>query len=202
MNRTPCCLRAALLVLLFCWHAILIGWPARAAASDPLSTPFSELATRELRKQLKDKAIPFNHAALSGQLAAVEPDTRLTVEVRDFKLANDVISATLHGAGRFKIDGRANLQADGVRSAARELGILVDVQLTIAVEARFIKEGKQFFVEPRVQDLDVVLKFLEFTPANLSGSEELLTSLTRAAFAQYKNQIIAEVNGRLGRQPF
>lgn len=140
-------------------------------------------------------------------MVAIEPETRLSVDVREFKLAGDVVSATLHGRGRFKIDGKANLANEGVANegqpaAPRELGILADVELTITVEARFTKEGQQFFVEPRVQDLAVALTFLEFTPANLSGSESLLTRLARAAFARYKDQIIAEANARLGKQPF
>src|SRR5689334_25053969 len=93
----------AVLFLLLGWFAALGTWAAPVRASDPLGTPFSELATRELRKQLKDKKIPFNHAALSGQLVAVEPEARLSVEVRDFKLAGDVASATLQMTGRFKI---------------------------------------------------------------------------------------------------
>lgn len=191
-----------ILVLLLGWLAAFAAEIRPAGASDPLVTPFSQLATRELRKQLKDRQIPFNHPALSGHVAAVEPETRLSVEVREFKLAGDVISATLHGTGRFKIDGRAEMRSEGQSSASRELGILTDVELTIVIEARFTKQGQQFFVEPRVQDLDATLTFLEFTPANLSGSEELLTSLARAAFARYKNQIIAETNARLGKQPF
>jgi hypothetical protein len=202
MNRISHCSRSAISVLLLGWFAASATWPTPVRASDPLGTPFSELATRELRKQLKDKQIRFNHAALSGYLAAVEPETRLSVEVRDFKLAGDVISATLHGTGRFKIDGKANLKTEGQTGAPRELGILADVELTIVIEARFYKEGKQYFVEPRVQDLAIALKFLEFTPANVSGGEEVLTSLARAAFARYKDQIIAEANGRLGKQPF
>jgi hypothetical protein len=202
MNPTQRYSRPRILILLLGWFATLGAWPAPVRASDPLGTPFSELATRELCKQLKDKQIPFHHAALSGHLAAVEPETRLSVEVRDFKLGGDVVLAKLHSTGRFKIDGKANLKTEGQTGVPCDLGILADAELTIVIESRFSKEGQQYFVEPRVQDLAVTLKFLEFTPANLSGSEELLTSLARAAFARYKDQIIAEINGRLGKQPF
>jgi hypothetical protein len=201
MNRTPCRSRFAILLLLLGIAALATG-PTPVRASDPLGTPFSEWATRELRKQLKDKQIPFNHPALSGHLTAVEPETRLSVEVQDFKLAGDVVSARLHGTGRFKIVGKAQLKTEGQTNAPRDLGILADVELTIVIQARFLKEGKQYFVEPRVQDLTATLKFLELTPAKLSGSEQLLTRLAGAAFARYKDQIIAEANGRLGKQPF
>jgi len=202
MNRKYRYSHSAIVVLLLGWFSAMGTWPTPVRASDPLGTPFSQLATRELRKQLKGKQIPFSYAALSGHLAAVEPETRLSVEMRDLKLAGDMISATLHGTGRFKIDGKANLKTEGRIGTPCDLGILADAELTIVIEARFTKEGKQYFVEPRVRDLAVTLKFLEFTPPNLSGSEELLTSLARAAFARYKDQIIAEANGRLGKQPF
>src|SRR5690242_13973563 len=95
--------RPRIFILLLGWFATLGASPAPVRASDPLGTPFSELATRELCKQLKGKQIPFHHAALSGHLAAVEPETRLSIEVRDFKLGGDVVLAKLHATGRFKI---------------------------------------------------------------------------------------------------
>lgn len=186
---------------LLAWTAVATT-PLPLRAGQPLSTPLSELATRTLRKQLKDKQLPFQHAAFSGHVTAVEPDTRLAVEVRDFKLAGDVMSARLHGTGRFKIVGKGPVRPDDPSSAQQELGMLADVELSVAVEARFLKEGGRFFVEPRVHELDVNLKFLEFTPANLSGSEALFSQLARAIFARYKDQIIAEVNKQLDKQPF
>jgi hypothetical protein len=173
---------------------LCLCWIAAARCDDQFLSALSQLATREIRKQLHDKRFHFAQAAFEGDLRAIDPDSRLTAEVRDFNLANDQLNASVAASGRFKLDGRLNQEA--------EVSAVFDVKLAIIAEARFVKEGDKFFVEPTIKDMAVTLSILELAPANLSGGHELLSTLAMAAFNKNKDKIIAETNKRLGKRPF
>ncbi len=167
---------------------------ALARADDPFLGTLSKLAKREALKQLRTKPIHFAQGTFEGSVQAVEPETRLETEVRDFTLGNDLLTSTVVATGRFKIEGKANDNAD--------LNAFCDVKLTVSAEARFTKEGDQFFIEPKIKDLEILLTIREVSPAQLSGGEELLSSLLNSAFQQNKDKIIAEANRRIGKRRF
>jgi hypothetical protein len=55
---------------------------------------------------------------------------------------------------------------------------------------------------PKIKDMTMSLAILEISPINLSGGNELLSSLAMAAFDKNKSKIIAEANKHLGKRPF
>jgi hypothetical protein len=165
-----------------------------AHADDQFLAALSKIATREIRKQLRDKPIHFAQAQLDGTVHAIEPDTRLEAEVKDFELGNDLLTSTVTASGRFKVDGKLNQTV--------EVSAVVDVKFTVAAEARFTKENDKFFIEPKVKDIEVSLSIVEISPANLSGGAELLSGLAMAAFNKSKEKVVAEVNKKLGKRPF
>ncbi len=190
--------------------AALLAVPAVtpiARADGAFLGALSKLATREMRKQLRDKRIDFTQGAMEGHFQAVEPETRLEAEVQQFDLANDLLKAKVTASGRFKVDGRfktvaAQTKTEGSPQPDVEFGALFDVKFTVAAAARFTKENDKYFVEPEAKDLEVTLSVSEITPANLAGGGELLTNLAMAAFNKNKGKVIAEVNKRLGKRPF
>ncbi len=173
--------------------AMLAAAPATVQADEQFLAALSKLATREMRKQLQEKQLPFKFNSVSGQLRAVEPDPRLQAEVKQFKLGGDLLNATVSAVGRFKLDGQIEHEAN--------FSDLVDVKLALVVEARFVKENDKFFIEPKLNDIDLELTILEVSPENLSGGEQLLANLVSAAFVANKDRIIAEANKRLGKRP-
>jgi hypothetical protein len=181
------------LMLLVMLMAALAAAPI-ARADDSFLGALSKVATREVRKQLRDKRIPFVQGSLEGNFQAVDPETRLQAEVNEFELANDLVTAKVTASGRFKVDGKMKPDA--------EFSALFDVTFTVAATARFTKENDKYFVEPEIKDLQMSVSVSEISPANLSGGGELLTSLAMAAFNKNKDKVIAEVNKRLGKRPF
>ena len=165
-----------------------------ARADDEFFAGLSKLATREVRKQLRDKRLKFAAGPLDGHVQAVEPERYLTAEVVDFELNNDLLEARVVARGRFRVEGKTDAKAD--------VNVLADVKLDAMVEVRFSKEGERYFVEPRILDLSLGLSIVEILPADLAGSEELLSNLAMTAFEKYKAEIIADTNKRLGKRPF
>src|SRR5690242_10905935 len=166
----------------------------RVARADEFLAGLSKLATREARKQLRDKQLKFAAGPLDGHVQAVEPDKYLTAEVIDFELENDLLEARVQAKGRFRVDGKADNKT--------EFSAVVDVDINVLAEVRFTKEGSQYFVEPRIHDLDLGLTILEILPADLTGGEDLLSNLAMTVFKKNKVQIIADANKRLGKRPF
>jgi hypothetical protein len=171
-----------------------VGQSSSARGDDQFLDALSHLATREVRKQLRDKPLHFAQGPLEGDVTAVEPDTRLEALVKEFQLGGDLVNATVIASGRFKLLGKVNREADVTAT--------VDVTFTAVTEARFIKEGEKYFIEPKIKDLSMALSILELAPSNLSGGSELLAGLATAAFNSNKDKIIADVNKRLGKRPF
>ena len=173
---------------------VLLAGATAIAPADEFLAGLSKLATREARKQLRDKQLKFAAGPLDGHVQAVEPERHLTAEVIDFELENDLLEARVTAKGRFRVDGKVDNKT--------EFSAVVHVDINVLAEVRFTKEGSQYFVEPRIHDLDLGLTILEILPADLAGGEELLSSLALAAFKKNKVQIIADANKRLGKRPF
>jgi hypothetical protein len=165
-----------------------------ARADDPFLGALSKIATREIRKQLRDKPFHFAQGPLEGRVRAVEPDTLLAAEVKGFNLANDLLTSTVTASGRFELDGKVDRDAD--------VSGVFDVKLAIVAEVRFIEESGKFFIEPKIKDMQATLAILQLSPANLSGGKQLLSNIALAAFNKNKDRIIAEANKRLGKRPF
>ena len=181
-------------LLLLLVLGIAIGPALDLRADDQFLAALSNIATREIRKAVRDKPIPFAQGPFKGHVHAIEPETRLTAEVQDFNLTNDLLTATVTARGRFAIEGTLAPEA--------EVRTVVDVQFTVTADVRFLKEGEKFFVEPKLHDIAAGVKIVEVSPADLSGGQELLSSLANAAFNKNKDKILAEANKRLGKRPF
>jgi hypothetical protein len=167
---------------------------ATARADDDFLAGMSTIVTREARKQVKDKKIPFTLRSLKGELRAVEPEQYLHVEVTSFELAGDVLQATATLKGRFQVDAKVDEQTD--------VSAVFDVRCGVTAEVKFTKEGGKFFVEPTVKDMDLGLTVLDISRSDLQGGEEFLSSLAVAAFKKNKDQVIAQINKRIGKRPF
>ena len=163
-------------------------------ADDQFLTALSKVATREIRKQLRDKQTHFAQGPLEGSVQAIEPESYFDAHVEDFDLGNDLLTSTVSASGRFRIDGKLNREAD--------VGAQFDVKFRIVADIRFTKEGDKFYIEPAIKDMDMTLAILEISPAHLSGGNQLLSNLAMAAFNKNKIKIIAEANRRLGKRPF
>ena len=168
--------------------------PGLALAEDQFLETLSKLAKREALKQLRTKPIYFSQGAFEGSVQAVEPETRLETEVKDFSLGNDLLTSTVIASGRFKVEGKANGDAD--------LCAICNIKLTVSAEVRFTKEGDQFFVDPKIKDMQIVVAILDISPEQLSGGQELLSSLLNSAFEKNKDKILAEANRRIGKRRF
>jgi len=167
---------------------------AFARADDNFLDTLSQLAKREVIKQLRTKPIHFVQGAFEGSVQAVDPETRLETTVKDFNLGNDLLTSTLVASGRFKVEGKSKGEA--------ALSVCCDIKLTVSAEARFTKEGEQFFVEPKIKNMEIALAIAEVSPEQLTGGEELLASLLNSAFEKHKEKIIAEANRRIGKRRF
>ncbi len=174
--------------------AVLFGAAAHAsgASANDFLDSLSRIVTREARKQLASKKLPFKVGPLAGHIQAVEPERTLAVEVKQFELANDLAGVCLSGAGRFQLTGKVNDSVDVVG--------LFDARVTIAAEAMFTKEGNEFFVTPRITDVELGVTILEVLPAELAGSEEFLTSLVVAVCNKNKTAIVDELNKHMRKQ--
>ncbi len=186
------CLRNGLVVLIILSAATDVAPVLRA--DDQFLGALSKIATREIRKQLRDKPFHFAQGPLEGHVRAVEPDTRLEAEVKGFKLANDLLTSTVAASGRFEVDGKVDQDAD--------ISGVFDVKLAIVAEVRFIEESGKFFIETKIKDMQATLAILKISPANLNGGKQLLSSIALAAFNKNKDRIIAEANIQLGKRPF
>ncbi len=138
------------------WLAVLVIISAmaeiapRARADDPFLDALSKVATREIRKQLRDRRTHFVQGSLEGNVQAVDPDAHFEADVKDFELGNDLLTSTVSAAGRFKFDGKLNQEAD--------VSALFDVKFKVAAQIRFVKEGDKFFVEPTIKDLEMTTR--------------------------------------------
>lgn len=174
--------------------AVLLGAAAdasRAAENDFLDS-LSKIVTREARKQLASKKLPFKVGPLAGHIQAVEPERTLAVEVKQFELANDLARTSLNGAGRFQLCGKVNDSVDVIG--------LFDARVVITAEAQLTKEGSEFYVTPKITEMELGVTILEVLPAELAGSEEFLTSIVAAVCNKNKAAIIDELNKHMRKQ--
>ena len=174
--------------------ALVIQAAPRAQADDDFLAGMSTIVTREACKQLKDKKFPFTVGPIKGELQAVDPQQYLQVEVTGFELGDDVLQATATLKGRFQVDAKVDRESD--------VSAVFDVKCSVVADVKFIKEGEKFFIEPAVKDMDLCLTVLEISRSDLQGGEDFLSSLAVAAFKKNKNQVMTEINKRIGKRPF
>jgi hypothetical protein len=173
---------------------VALACPAPATGDDDFLIGVSNIVTREARKQLKGKRIPFTAGTIKGDLTAVDPEQSVFVQVKQLELSNDTARVKLGAAGRFEVDAKVDQDVS--------VCAVFDARLAIVAEAQFTQEGDKFYVAPLVKDLEITLSVLEVSRSELKGGEELLSNLAMAAFKKNKEQVIAEINKRLGKRPF
>ena len=173
---------------------LFLGLVSPARGDEKLLASISKIVTREAQKQLTAKKFKFTGGPLEGQIEAIDPAERLAVEVTDFKLGNDLLTAAVTASGRFRVEGKINGEADVTTT--------FDVKSSIVVEARFIKEGDKYYIDPKINDIHIDLTIIDVSPDNLSGGEQFLSNLGMAAFEKNKEKIMAEINKKIGKRPF
>ena len=63
--------------------------------------------------------------------------------------------------------------------------------------AKLLIKNGDFYVDPTVNDLDIVLAIIDLQPANLSDGKTLLANLANTAFQKRKSKILEQINESL-----
>jgi hypothetical protein len=156
----------------------------------------STIARKEAIKQLQDRRFTFyedfDGGSFDGFVQVVDPEDHLYVKIEKFDLGADILTTKLVVSSRFLISGR-----QVYAGATFDLMALTDVQLMADAKAKLLMKNGDFYVDPTVNDLDIVLAIIDLQPANLSDGKTLLANLANTAFQKRKSKILEQINESL-----
>lgn len=185
-------MRCAVCTAIFC--LTLVQLPSVVLGDDFLPA-VSKIAQKEAVKQLKGKEFKFEQDNFQGTLKAVKPEEELDVSVGKLNLSDDLLTVQVQMKGPFEISG--TLKQD---DTTLTVGTTLRIEISLSGEAKFLAEGSDFFIQPKVKDLGVSIKIETLTPPDLNGGTGLISSIANNAFKKNKAKIIERINKSLKKQ--